>query len=174
MAAITTSKSYPFPASPTRVLITRGLMRVLGEVVLMRLALNMHITGRENIPTSGPAMGLFNHVTFLDPLLASLVINRQDVVPLSKIELTKGLFSGILVWAWHSISIHRGEVDRTALKQSLDVLKSGGVLMVAPEGHRNLDGLRNPMQGTAMLANQSGAVMLPIGVSGTEKVKSTL
>src|SRR5438045_3657823 len=109
MAEITSSKPYPYPASPARVRITRGFMRVLGNMTLMSLFIKVQVSGRENIPAEGPAIGLFNHVTFLDPLMASLLINRQDVVPLSKIELTKGLFSGILVWAWHSISIHRGE-----------------------------------------------------------------
>src|SRR5258705_1964451 len=87
MAEITTSKPYPYPANPARVRITRGVMQMLGDVFLMKLFLKVRISGRENIPTEGPAIALFNHVTFLDPLVASLVINRPDVVPLSKIEL---------------------------------------------------------------------------------------
>src|SRR5258706_16435230 len=99
MAELTTSKAYPYPANPFRVGITRGIARILGNVILMTLLFRVRITGRENIPTSGPTIAVFNHVTFFDPMVASLPIRRQNLVPLSKIELTKGTFSRLLVWA---------------------------------------------------------------------------
>jgi 1-acyl-sn-glycerol-3-phosphate acyltransferase len=60
-------------------------------------------------------------------------------------------------------------VDRAALKQAISAIGTDGMLLIAPEGHRNHDGMRNPMPGVALLANQTNATIVPIGVSGAEK-----
>src|SRR4029453_4148727 len=51
------------------------------------------------------------------------------------------------------------------------VLEAGEVLMVFPEGTRSPTGeLQRPKDGLAMLALRSGATVVPIGISNTDRV----
>jgi 1-acyl-sn-glycerol-3-phosphate acyltransferase len=175
MSEITTAKTvYPYPANPKRVKVTRWMMRRLADVLLMHSIAKVTTTGLEYVPESGPAIVVFNHVTLFDPAIVGLVITKRDAVPLSKIELTQNLATSWMIWGWNCISVQRGEVDRTALRRALELLKTDDMLLVSPEGHRNKDGLRNPKEGTALLANQGNATILPVGVSGTEHIMTNL
>ena len=130
--------------------------------------MKMTTSGLENIPATGPAIILFNHITVLDPIVAALEVGIRDAVPLAKEELTHNPLTAWLFWAWNAIPVKRGEVDRTALKRAIEVIRSTDLLMVAPEGHRQKEGLRDPKEGVVLLASKTGAVMVPVGISGTE------
>jgi 1-acyl-sn-glycerol-3-phosphate acyltransferase len=48
-------------------------------------------------------------------------------------------------------------------------LVAGGVVTLMPEGTRSLDGrLAAPRPGASLLATRSGALVLPVGISGTD------
>jgi hypothetical protein len=66
--------------------------------------------------------------------------------------------------------VHRGEVDRRALRQALAVLAGGGILAVAPEGTRSDSGvLQRGREGAAYLAARSGVQLLPVVAYGQAK-----
>jgi 1-acyl-sn-glycerol-3-phosphate acyltransferase len=167
MAGLTATHAYPYPANPTRVKITRWLMRRFGDV-FTAVFFKLTITGMEQIPLTGPTIALFNHLTSMDPPLLCYVIKKRDATPLGKIELTRDPFFSLVMWGWRAVPIRRGEVDRAALKEAISVIQSKDILAIAPEGHRN-PGLRAPQEGTALLAKQTDAVIVPIGFSGTER-----
>jgi 1-acyl-sn-glycerol-3-phosphate acyltransferase len=175
VSTASTAKSvYPYPANPKRVRVTRWMMRRLADILLMYTTLKVKVSGLEYVPTTGSTIVVFNHVTLFDPAVVGLVIKNRDAVPLTKIELSKSLATSWMIWGWNCIPVQRGEVDRTALRRALELLKTEDMLLISPEGHRNKDGLRNPKEGTALLANQGNAIILPVGVSGTEHVMSNL
>ena len=174
MARMTADSSYPLAFYSNRVRFTRWLLRRFGDLVYTSTIIKPTVTGLENVPLSGPTIGIFNHVTMLDPLISVSIIKQRDAIPLAKIELTHNPLTAALLWAWGTITITRGEVDRAALKQSINAIGTDGMLLISPEGHRNHDGMRNPMPGVALLANQTNATIVPIGVSGAEKVMNNL
>jgi 1-acyl-sn-glycerol-3-phosphate acyltransferase len=70
-----------------------------------------------------------------------------------------------------TIFVARGEVDRHALGQALEVLKSGGVMAIAPEGTRSrTGGLQEGRSGVVYLAARSSAPIVPAAMWGQEKV----
>ncbi|MCP4518823.1 MAG: 1-acyl-sn-glycerol-3-phosphate acyltransferase [Delftia sp.] len=74
-----------------------------------------------------------------------------------------------------AIWVRRGEVDRKALRQSLDALAAGYPLALAPEGTRSHTGaLIEGRKGAAFLAVRSGAPILPSVAWGTEKIFPSL
>jgi 1-acyl-sn-glycerol-3-phosphate acyltransferase len=151
-----------------RLRFTRWLLRSLGELFVTRTAMKLTITGLENVPRTGPTIVLFNHVTLLDPIVVALAVNFRAMIPLAKAELTRNPLMAWVVWAWGAIPVRRGEVDRVALRRAVEVIQSKDMLMIAPEGHRQKDGMRDPKEGVVLLAARTGAVMVPVGVSGTE------
>lgn len=142
--------------------LIRGLIRTLGFGVVWRV----DITGTENIPDTGPAILMMNHISLLDPVLCMGAVTNRFVVPMSKAEnLRNPLFALFVRW-WGAYTIHRGEVDRRALTSSIELLKSGQLILIAPEGTRQREGLAKPKDGLAYIATKADAVIIPTAVSG--------
>jgi 1-acyl-sn-glycerol-3-phosphate acyltransferase len=79
---------------------------------------------------------------------------------------------GLVVRAYGAFSVRRSGVDRAALRRALEVLRKGEVLGMFPEGKRSLTHqLQEVQPGTAFIAARSGAPIVPVGISGSEKVR---
>jgi 1-acyl-sn-glycerol-3-phosphate acyltransferase len=152
-----------------RLRITRGLLRATANILFLRTTANLVVSGQGNIPRTSPVILVFNHVTLLDPIVVACGITVRGVVPLGKQELAANPLTGWVFWAWGAIPVKRGEVDRTALKRSVEIINSNEVLMISPEGHRQKHGMHDPKPGAVMLAAHTGAMLVPIGISGTEQ-----
>src|SRR4030042_5760798 len=122
------------------------------------------------IPHAGPLLLVANHVNFLDvPIFYTHLIPRS-VTGFAKIETWRNPALGFLFSLGGAIPIRRGAVDRTAIGRALEVLRSGRILAVAPEGTRSGDGrLQKAYTGVAVLALDSGAPGWPVAYFGGEK-----
>ena len=141
----------------------RFLIRVIGFNFLVRLE---SVEGLENIPPTGPAILMINHIAFVDPFVVLHVAPRQ-IVPLAKIEVYDYPFVGIFPRMWGVIPVRREEFDRRAIQGALDVLRAGEIILVAPEATRSPQ-LQQGKEGVAYLASRSGAPIIPIAIEGTE------
>ncbi len=154
----------------------RGWYRAARFIVrlLLRILSRLRIEGRENIPKQGPFLLVTNHLHWLDtPLLAVTFPYRIYVFAAEKWE--KHWFLGPFFHSLDAIFVRRGEVDRRALRQALGVLSGGGVLGVAPEGTRSKTGaLQHGRSGAAYMALRTGVKILPVVVTGQEKVLLSL
>ncbi len=159
--------TYP-SANPTRLRITRRILRGLGDFFALTLLFKVKMIGLEHVPMDQPGIVLFNHVNNFDPLLVALSIKVRDMVPFAKIELARSPLTGWMMWGWHVITVRRGAIDRTAIKLALAAIRANNLLLIAPEGHRNKGGMRNPREGIVLLAAETNALLIPMGVSGTE------
>jgi 1-acyl-sn-glycerol-3-phosphate acyltransferase len=93
-------------------------------------------------------------------------------VGLAKAESWKNPLLGWLFNLWGAIPVRRGEMDLAALRKCLDVLRDGGILVVAPEGTRSRHGcLQRGHPGVVALALRSGAPILPLAFCGGEALK---
>lgn len=144
----------------------RFLRFLLSTIAFPWLVRIRSVVGRENVPQSGPAILLINHIAFVDPIVVMQALKR-DIVPLAKIEVYEYPVIGLLPKIWGVIPIRRDEVDRRAIQRSLAVLKAGEVILVAPEGTRN-SSLQQGKEGVAYLASRSGAPVIPVALEGTE------
>jgi 1-acyl-sn-glycerol-3-phosphate acyltransferase len=68
---------------------------------------------------------------------------------------------------WGVIPVQRDGVDRRAVQLALDVLRTGEILLVAPEGTR-APALQPPREGAVYLASRSGAPIIPVAIEGSE------
>ena len=156
--------------SKTYSLEIRGWYRVTRTVVriLLRLLTRMEIEGLEYVPDKGPYLLLTNHLHWLDPpALMAAVPYRGYVFAAAKRE--KHWFFGPLFRSLDAIWVHRGEVDRKALRQALAVLNGEGVLGMAPEGTRsNTGAMQRGRGGAAYFAYRTGASVVPVVVTGQE------
>ena len=143
--------------------LLNGALRVLFWILL-----RCEVRGLQNVPLSGPILIIVNHINFLDAAVAAVVLPR-DMYLMTKIETFNAPVFNWVIWWYGVFSVRRGEVDRTALRQALDILEGGGVLLVAPEGTRSGDGLmQQARNGVAYIATKAGVPILPVAVWGVE------
>jgi 1-acyl-sn-glycerol-3-phosphate acyltransferase len=144
----------------------RRLCRIALRVIFPPLVRIDSVKGQENIPASGPAILCYNHINLVDPI-ACLHVIKRDVIPLGKIEVYSYPVVGVAPRLYGVIPVHRGVVDRRALKGSLDVLEQKEMILIAPEGTRN-DALIKGRPGTVYIASQSGwPPIVPIAIDNT-------
>ncbi|MGC8838977.1 MAG: lysophospholipid acyltransferase family protein [Anaerolineae bacterium] len=153
------------------------LARAILAVVLrlaMRLLLRLEVDGLERIPARGPVILIFNHITFLDPVILTGLLPRESAA-MSKVENFSKPIVGLLLRIFGAFPVERGRVDRRALRRSLEVLEKGGVLLIAPEGTRSrVPGLQEGKDGIAYVALQSGVPVIPVGIAGAEHFTANL
>lgn len=136
---------------------------------IMALLLDYEAQGLENLPAEGPVIGVQNHMISIDTVLGAALIDRE-IVGMSKVENYDVPILGTLFKLYGTFPVRRGEVDRTALRVALRVLKEGKVLMVAPEGTRSrTNSLQKGKDGLSYIAVKSGAPIVPIVIWGQEK-----
>ncbi len=146
--------------------LKRNSLRLLMRIVVFPWMIRMgKVDGLENIPREGPALILMNHIAFVDPIVVMHVLPR-NIVPLAKIEVYDYPVVGIFPKLWGVIPVRRNEIDRRAIRQAIDVLNAGELVLVAPEGTRN-DSLRRGKEGIAYLAGKTGAPVVPVALEGT-------
>jgi 1-acyl-sn-glycerol-3-phosphate acyltransferase len=154
-------------------LIARFVLRPL-----FFLLFRPHITGRENVPLTGPVILASNHLSFIDSIAIPLAAPRR-VAYLAKAEYFTGHgFSGwvtrTLFTALGALPVER-ETQRAAqaaLDTALGVLNQGIAFGLYPEGTRSKDGrLARGKTGVAWLALTADCPVVPVAVAGTDKVQ---
>ena len=148
---------------PRRILIRRLLLFV-GRI-LIHLLTRLEIKGRENLPQQGPVILAGNHVSSLEPVILGIFSPRL-VEFLGNGDIPFDPAYAWIVKAYDLIPVNRGNIDRDAVKKSLDVLAQGGFLGIFPEG-----GLWNPAQmesqlGIALISQRAQVPIVPIGFGG--------
>jgi 1-acyl-sn-glycerol-3-phosphate acyltransferase len=146
--------------------------------LLMRVLYWPVVEGVEHIPGDGPVIVAGNHVTFVDSLFLSLVVERQ-VYFIGKDEYVtgKGLKGRLMAWFFTTcgmIPVDRdgGHGGVAALMTGRRVLEEGRIFGIYPEGTRSPDGrLYRGRTGVARLALMTGAPVVPFAMVGTDKVQ---
>jgi len=129
----------------------------------------------ERIPEQGPLILVANHVNFLEiPVLYTRLGTRQIAV-FTKVETWDSLLIRSLFDLSRAIPVRRGEADTTAFRRAAQVLETGHILAVAPEGTRSGDGrLQRGHPGVVMLALRARAPLLPMAYYGGERLRHNL
>jgi len=144
----------------------RRVMRFLLRAVAWRILVRIEsVVGLENIPPTGAAIIAINHIALVDPIVVLGLVPRV-IVPLAKIEVYSYPVVGILPRMYGVIPVRRGEFDRRALDMAQEVLRSGEIVLVAPEGTRST-AMQPGKEGLAFLAARTQAPIIPVGVDGT-------
>ncbi len=136
------------------------------------------VIGLDNVPMTGPVILASNHVSFADSLVIPIVAPRK-VAFLAKSDYFTGTgLKGTASRLWFE-GLGMLPVDRddskaalASLDTALQVLGRGEAFGIYPEGTRSRDGrLYRGRTGVAHLALTAGASVVPVGLTGTEKLQ---
>jgi 1-acyl-sn-glycerol-3-phosphate acyltransferase len=145
---------------------------------LLVLFCRPRVSGRENVPLTGPVILASNHLSFLDSIAIPLVAPRK-VAYLAKAEYfttpgVSGWVQRTLFTALGALPVARetSRAAQAALDTALAVLKDGGAFGIYPEGTRSRDGrLARGKTGVAWLALTADCPVVPVAVAGTDRVQ---
>ncbi len=122
------------------------------------------IEGLENIPADGPVIIVANHISYWDPVLIGVALTRR-VFFMGKKELFAIPVLGFLLKSWGVFPVDRAHPDRGAIRRALDLLRSGQIIGIFPEGTRSKTGaLLPPSTGAAYFAIRTGAPVCPAAI----------
>lgn len=149
--------------------------RVVGSVA--RAVYRPQVVGAENVPADGPLILAVNHLSVADSFIVPLVVPRP-VAFLAKAEYFQGRglknrLTANVFGALGAIPVERGRgrAAKEALSAAENVLAEGGAFGIHPEGTRSPDGrLYRGRTGVARLALRSGAPVVPVALSGTDRL----
>ena len=150
--------------------VAKTVIRLIAKIIL-----RTEISGLERVPQKGPVLVVMNHISFVDPFLLYVTLPRP-LIGLGKVELWDHFISRIIARAWGTIPLHRGEMDLNAIKSAVQVLRSGGMLGIAPEGTRSHHGrLLRGKSGVALVASKVPETeLVPVAVYGQEMLLRNL
>jgi 1-acyl-sn-glycerol-3-phosphate acyltransferase len=143
--------------------------RVISAVLIRMRVIDLH-----NVPASGPAILMINHISWADPFLVFIAVKRSIFV-MAKVEVFEDPRTRWMVGPYGSIPVHRGEVDLQAIRSATEVLQEGGLVLISPEGTLSkTGGLIQAQEGLAFLAVRTNAPVVPIAIVGSTRVLSVL
>jgi 1-acyl-sn-glycerol-3-phosphate acyltransferase len=126
------------------------------------------------IPREGPVILAANHISNADPVVVGAWLTPalgRRIHWLGKKEMFDWPVVGWMARNGGVLPVDRGAADVEAFRMASRVLDAGHVLMVFPEGTRSPTAeLQQAKDGLAMLALRTGATIVPIGVSNTDRV----
>lgn len=153
--------SQPSPQRSTRLAVARWIARSL-----LSIRYRITISGQDMIPTTGPALLVSNHVSWIDWLLIMCACPRPVHFIIHRHHYQH--------WYWRWLLDRAGviPIDRRSIRQALttavDRLKTGHVVGIFPEGTISPDGSLGDFQpGFERIASQAGLrCVLPIAIDG--------
>lgn len=144
------------------------LLRELAIIIFKGL-FNIKIQGKENIPPKGGVILASNHLSYLDPIVISLLVSRR-INFMAKRELFENPLFGCVISKLGAFPVRRERLDRETYQRALGLLKKGKILVLFPEGTRSRKGnLGHLREGTARIAVRTKVPLIPIVIRGTDK-----
>ncbi len=127
------------------------------------------------IPHTGPVIVAANHTSSIDPLLLLAASPHRHMGFMVGKEYYDLPAFGRLLRMIECVPVTRSGVDTVATRRALRQLQAGKVLGIFPEGGiPQPDEVRDPRGGAALLAIRTGAVVVPVHISGTRHSQSVV
>lgn len=135
--------------------------------IVFRAFYRLEVKGLENIAKAGPnAILALNHVSFLDPPLAMALLPKR---PIFAIDVTMSRHWWIQPFLKFVRAMALDPLKPFSLRAIINAVREGEALVIFPEGRITVTGsLMKIYDGAAMIADRSGAMIVPVHIDGPE------
>ena len=134
--------------------------------------LKFTIAGSQNIPTSGGAVLVCNHLSYMDFAYAGLAAHpsKRLVRFMAKDDVFRHKISGPLMRGMHHIPVDRA-AGAASFREAVSALKAGEIVGVFPEAtiSRSFE-LKGFKSGAVRMAQAAGVPVLPMIIWGSQRV----
>lgn len=130
----------------------------------IRIFIRVEHFGMENIPKNKGYILAANHISMADVFAIAVPVKGQ-ICYMGKEELFKFKPLKWLFTALGGFAVRRGKGDTDAIDKACEIVDSGKVLGIFPEGTRSKTGeLGKAKAGVALIAMQTKADILPVSI----------
>jgi 1-acyl-sn-glycerol-3-phosphate acyltransferase len=137
--------------------------------LVFRLVARLKVIDRQNAPLDESFVLASNHIGRLDAALVFHFSQRRDIIMIVAEKYRKIPLIPWFVKQLDGIWVDRYNADFGAVRETLNRLKKGGVLVLAPEGTRSPTGkLQKARPGASYLAAKAEVPILPVALMGSE------
>lgn len=141
--------------------------------ITLSIFADLKVRGRENVPPMGPLIVVANHQSNFDPPLLGVAIPRR-LRFLAKDGLFRNTLASWFLSSYGAFPLNREGADVRAYRWALKQLELDQALVMFPEGTRSRGQMKKAHPGVAQLAVKSQAPILPVGITGTERLGTFL
>lgn len=138
----------------------------------LRLLYRVEIINKKNsyVMPKGGLILCCNHASSLDPIMMCAYFPRP-IYFISKIELFRNKFVKFVLEFFNSFPVNREGVGRNAVGTAVEILKTGNVFGIYPEGTRSPSGeMGEVRRGVGLIAYLGNVPILPMAIYNSKKV----
>ncbi len=131
--------------------------------------LRFRASGQRNVPLTGGALLVSNHVSYFDVFFLGIPLGRTlNYVARSTLFVP---LVGAFIRSVGGFPIQREGIGASGMKETLRRLRGGGIVTLFPEGTRSRDGNLSALKpGIAVLVQRVGVPVIPTGLAGMFEV----
>ncbi len=142
--------------------------RLIQVIALDRF--DLHVSGIEKLPSSGPFIISSNHQSYLDPLILASVLPREVFDKVFAVGTSDIFGKGLMLRLARSLRVVVVDPDANlipAMRAGAFGLRQGRPLILYPEGERSIDGTpRIFKKGAAILSIHMQVPIVPVAIEG--------
>ena len=131
-----------------------------------KVAGNLQIEGRENVPKKGFFIVASNHVSAVDPFLMVDAVGRP-IAYMAKKELFETKTGRFFLNLLGAFAVNREKLDVSTIKTAIGIKQTDWLLGLFPQGTREVDGnMDNISRGFAAIAQTTKSDLFPVCLTG--------
>ena len=135
----------------------------------LKLFADYKVEGTDNVPPMGPLIVVANHQSYVDPPLLAASIPRRLWFP-AKREVFRGSLVSWFLSSYGAFPVNRQGSDVRAYRWVLDKVNRDDAVAIFPEGTRSPGAMKRATSGAVQIALKTQAPLLPVGITGTERI----
>jgi 1-acyl-sn-glycerol-3-phosphate acyltransferase len=133
---------------------------------------DIEVVGMENLKdVKRPILFICNHLSNSDALVLGHILKEEDLTFVAGRKLNNNSLTKLGMSMTKTINIKPNSADKTAISNTVKALKEGKNILIFPEGTRSRTSTMNKgKKGVVLIERLTQAAIVPIGISGTEKL----
>ena len=134
---------------------------------LLKLCFGVEVAGVENYYAAGDkVIVIANHQSYLDPLILGVFLPEKPAFAINIFQAEKWYFR----WLDKLTTLYRLDpLKPISMKRLIQDLRHGAKVVIFPEGRiTTTGGIMKIYDGTGMIAEKTGATILPVRIDGAE------
>lgn len=155
--------------------LPRGLVVYVSKKILdgyLNRCADIKVKGIENLnEVERPIIFICNHLSNSDALVLDRVLKSENLIFIAGKKLNQNPLTQLGMCITKTIDIKPNSADKDAISKVIKTVKGGNNILIFPEGTRSRTAtLAKGKRGVVLIQKLTKAAILPIGISGTEKL----
>jgi 1-acyl-sn-glycerol-3-phosphate acyltransferase len=144
------------------------------SVILCFLLVKMTTKGKHNLPKRGPYILAPNHIDDIDPFPLAGAVNKPITFLMAIDQAPIKWYKSWAPWSYGVLLVNRNNIEPSTIKAVNKQIQKKEIVCIFPEGTAIGTKLKEAKNGASFFAARHEIPIVPVAISGTEKVLPAL